>query len=248
MDTDGLSLATDDGAAEADGIIVTDGSTSRLLPVTKGCPVVSADGEALGLIVGSDDMLGLCEGWLLGMPLRLGDSDGTEDGLPEPLGTMLGCDDGIPLALGLCDGTDEGLPDKLGAPLVCDDGIPLALGLCEGVDDGMPELVGNALGCELGEPETLGFPEGTDDGDTDVDGDSDGIDVGQSDTEGFIDGYRKTNTASFSRIMRQKQMNVACFFRLDGKRIDVPAKLDCQIVKAAPRSKGTRMERSYCRY
>ena len=54
-------------------------------------------------------MLGLCEGWLLGMSLRLevpDGTDGTDDGVPEPLGTILGCDDGIPLALGLCDGAD----------------------------------------------------------------------------------------------------------------------------------------------
>ena len=32
------------------------------------------------------------------------------------------------------------------------------------------------------------------------------------------------------------------------QKTDVPAKLDCQIVKAALRSKETRMDRSYCKY
>ena len=65
MVTDGLSLGTDDGAAEADGI--ADG----------------ADDDAAA--VGSDDMLGLCEE-------PLGTILGCDDGIPLALGLCDGAD------------------------------------------------------------------------------------------------------------------------------------------------------------
>ena len=47
--------------------------------------------------------------------------------------------------------------------------------------------------------------------------------------------------------MRQQPTQNRMLLFLSRQKTDVPAKLDCQIVKAALRSKGTRMERSYCK-